>query len=110
MAQGAERAPSFDSDCNIRYNRSQWFSAWPVAEWDRPASCPAKEVEWLQGGGTGYEAVAWFVSINKLEDPNNLPLVRTMLFEYVPPPTSPSVLTTPGWYWANTDPMPASAD
>jgi len=67
-------------------------------------------VEWLQGGGTGYEAVAWFVSINKLEDPNNLPLVRTMLFEYVPPPTSPSVLTTPGSYWANTDPMPATAD
>ena len=70
----------------------------------------ASSVEWLQGGGTGYEAVAWFVSINKLEDPNNLPLVRTMLFEYVPPPTSPSVLTTPGWYWANTDPMPAIAD
>jgi len=67
-------------------------------------------VEWLQGGGTGYEAVAWFVSINKLEDPNNLPLVRTMLFEYVPPPTSPSVLTTPGAHWANTDPMPATAD
>jgi hypothetical protein len=67
-------------------------------------------VEWLQGGGTGYEAVAWFVSINKLEDPNNLPLVRTMLFEYVPPPTSPSVLTTPGAYWASTDPMPAIAD
>jgi hypothetical protein len=61
-------------------------------------------VEWLQGGGTGYEAVAWFVSINKLEDPNNLPLLRTMLFEYVPPPTSPSVLTTPGSYWANTVP------
>ncbi len=54
--------------------------------------------------------MAWFVSINKLEDPNNLPLVRTMLFEYVPPPTSLSVLTTPGAHWANTDPMPATAD
>ncbi|MEI2689221.1 MAG: hypothetical protein V9H69_05670 [Anaerolineae bacterium] len=67
-------------------------------------------VEWLQGGGTGYEAVAWFVSINKHDDPNNLPLLRTMLFEYVPPPTSPSALTTPGAYWANTYPAPASAD
>ena len=67
-------------------------------------------VTWLQGGGTGYEAVAWFVAINKHDDPNNLPLLRTMLFEYVPPPTSPSVLTTPGAYWANTIPTPASAD
>ena len=67
-------------------------------------------VEWLQGGDTGYEAVAWFVSINKHDDPNNLPLLRTMLFEYVPPPTSPSALTTPGAYWANTYPTPASAD
>jgi len=67
-------------------------------------------VTWLQGGGTGYEAVAWFVSINKHDDPNNLPLLRTMLFEYVAPPTSPSVLTTPGAYWANTYPTPASAD
>ncbi len=62
------------------------------------------------GGGTGYEAVPWFVSSNNHDDPNNLPLLRTMLFEYVPPPTPPSVLTTPGAYWANTDPIPASAD
>lgn len=67
-------------------------------------------VEWLQGGGTGYEAVGWFVSINKHDDPNNLPLLRTMLFEYVPPPTAPSALTNPGAYWANTYPTPASAD
>jgi hypothetical protein len=54
--------------------------------------------------------VAWFIAINRHDDPNNLPLLRTMLFEYVPPPTSPSVLTDPGAFWANTDPMPASAD
>jgi hypothetical protein len=67
-------------------------------------------VTWLQGGGTGYEAVAWFVSINKHDDPVNLPPLRTMLFTYVAPTATPSALTNPGIFWANTDPMPASAD
>jgi len=67
-------------------------------------------VTWLQGGGTGYEAVAWFVSINKHDDPANLPPLRTMLFTYVAPTATPSALTNPGIFWANTDPMPASVD
>lgn len=57
-------------------------------------------VEWLQGGGTGYQAVGWYISIDNI---NDTPL-QTNLFEYVLPPTSPSVLTTPGAYWANTSP------
>lgn len=57
-------------------------------------------VEWLQSGGTGYQAVGWYISIDNI---NDTPL-QTNLFEYVPPPTSPSVLTTPGAYWANTSP------
>jgi hypothetical protein len=67
-------------------------------------------VTWMQGGGTGYEAAAWFVSINKHTDPANLPPLRTMLFAYVAPTATPSALTNPGVYWANTDPMPAPAD
>ena len=35
---------------------------------------------------------------------------RTSTFILGPPPTSPSALTTPGAYWANTIPTPASAD
>jgi hypothetical protein len=62
-------------------------------------------VEWLQGDDTGYQAVGWFVSIDNLDTP-----LQTNLFEYVPPPTSPSVLTNPGAYWASTYPRPASAD
>lgn len=62
-------------------------------------------VEWLQSGGTGYQAVGWYVSIDSLATP-----LQTNLFEYVPPPTSPSVLTTPGVYWTNTSPRPASAN
>ncbi len=61
-------------------------------------------VTWLQGGGTGYEAVAWFVSINKHTDPANLPPLRTMLFTYVAPSHTPSAMTILGARWATVTP------
>lgn len=53
-------------------------------------------ISWLQNGGTGYQAVAWYVAIDALPE---TPL-ETELFMH---PT-PTLLTTPGWIWANTIP------
>lgn len=57
-------------------------------------------VAWLQGGGTGYQAVAWFVSIDNIRE---TPL-ESQLFGFVPAPATPSALTTPGSTWASIAP------
>jgi hypothetical protein len=63
-------------------------------------------VEWLQGGGTGYQRVAWYVSIDATWRGTN---DVTNLFLYPAPGATPSTLTTPGAYWATVVPTPAAA-
>ena len=120
---GVPLAPPGDSDNGLGHWNSQELAAkvaqnrgrvWLIFnEPDHPPSDYGADYRFQQCAQRLCQIanyVAWFVSINKHDDPNNLPLLRTMLFEYVPPPTSPSALTTPGAYWANTYPTPASAD
>lgn len=57
-------------------------------------------IVWLQSGNTGYEAVAWFISIGA--DPP-----QTNLFPPTAPQHTPSAMTILGARWATVTPVPA---
>jgi hypothetical protein len=60
-------------------------------------------IVWLQSGNTGYQAVAWFISID------NPPPYATNLFEATLPQHTPSAMTILGARWATVTPAPARA-
>ncbi len=59
-------------------------------------------IVWLQSGSTGYQAVAWFISIGA--DPP-----QTNLFVATAPEHTPSAMTILGARWATVTPAPARA-
>ncbi len=57
-------------------------------------------IVWLQSGNTGYQSVAWFISID------NPPPYATNLFEATLPQHTPSAMTILGARWATVTPVP----
>ncbi len=55
-------------------------------------------IGWLQSGSTGYQAVAWFISIDATPPPS------TTLFEATAPENTPSAMTILGARWATVTP------